>query len=162
MSGFFFSPYPRTFQWLRMCHCANWQSDKWSALNIHMETDGPLEKGPHPKTAGPMAGTQNSALKHLLSTLAIFKGREQESEKEESRSKYTGEDRKLACSLNGHFHRRSRDLGFFLLLLSESVIAFYILDFKWRSFLVGNRVNLSTRGYACLSNEPVQSLKDTL
>lgn len=34
------------------------------------------------------------------------------------------------------------------------------MDFKWRSFSVGNCANLSTRGYACLSNE--QSLKDTL
>lgn len=38
-----------------------------------------------------MAGNQKSTLKHLLSTLATFTGREKESEKEDSQRRYTGE-----------------------------------------------------------------------
>lgn len=40
-----------------------------------METGRLLEKGPHPKTAGPVAEDQKSTLKHLLFTLAIFTGK---------------------------------------------------------------------------------------
>lgn len=75
-------------------------------------TDRPLEKVPHPKTAGPMAENQKSTLKHLLFTLAIFTGGEKEGEKEDSQRRHTGEDHNLAYSLNGPFYRRSRDLDF--------------------------------------------------
>ena len=53
------------------------------------------EKDPHPKTAGLVAGNQKSTLKHLLSALAIFTGREKESEKEDSQRRYTGEHHNL-------------------------------------------------------------------
>lgn len=70
------------------------------------------KKDPHPKTAGLMARNQKSTLKHLLFTLAIFTGREKESEEEDSQERYTGEAHNLAYPLNGPFYRRSRDLGF--------------------------------------------------
>lgn len=84
------------------------------------------KKDPHPKTAGWMAGNQNSTLKHLLSTLATFTGRRKESEKEASQWRYAEEDRNLAYSLNGPFHRRSRDLGFFLSVFVSYLQHFYV------------------------------------
>lgn len=53
---------------------ANWQTGKWCGLKTHIEKSRPLEKDPHPKTAGLMAEIQKSTFKHLSFTLAIFTG----------------------------------------------------------------------------------------
>lgn len=68
-----------------------------------------VKKDLHPKTAGLRALNQKFTLKHLLFTLAIFTGRQKESETGDSHRRYTGEDLNLAHSLNGPFYRKQRD-----------------------------------------------------
>lgn len=70
-----------------------------------METSRLLEKGPHPKTAGPMAEDQKSTLKHLLFTLAIFTGKGRNREGARKR-RYTGDDQNLAYTLNAALYRK--------------------------------------------------------
>lgn len=99
-----FSLLPCVLTW--MCHSANWQNDKSSGLNSHTETGRLLEKGPHPKTAGPMAEDQKSPLKHLLFTLAIFTGKGRNREGARKR-RYTRDDHNLAYSLNAALYRKT-------------------------------------------------------
>lgn len=59
-----------------------------------------------------MALDQNSTLKRLLSTLAIFTGREKECEEKESQNRYTREECNLAYTFNPALYERFNYMGF--------------------------------------------------